>query len=663
MRTTTTLPGKWSKWKTPSLAMGFLLLVSAFSQQLIVGYFEAQISGEMRARSTELADGLINGMNMLMITGQVSAPENRRLLLEKMASSQGVDELRIIRAKQVQDQFGPGLPTEQAVDALDRAAIETKKPIFQTVELNNNKHQFRAVIPFVASTNFRGTNCLMCHHVQEGSVNGAASILLDMDEADEKLSRVRHWVWAGDAVFALMLALILLWRRADRRIQFLANYDPVTGLPNRNLLHDRLSQAINFAQRYDRMLGILFIDLDDFKTVNDSLGHHMGDRLLRQLGERLMTCVRGMDTVARLGGDEFVIAVTGLDHPDSLIFVAEKVLDSLSRPFILDDHELFISSSIGIAVFPRDGGNETTLLKNADSAMYHAKERGKRHFQFYSSEMNHKARERLSLINDLHRALERDELLLHYQPQINLKTGEITGVEALIRWKHPQHGMVPPMKFIPLAEETRLILPIGEWILHTACTHTVDWHKRGFKLSVAINLSPLQVEDQGLQEMVADALSNTGMNPEYLELELTENILIQRPEVVYKIFRQLRAKGVRLAIDDFGTGYSSLNYLSRLPIDKLKIDKSFIPDIANDPNDRSIVEAIISMAHSLRLKAIAEGVEAEDQAEFLRRLNCDEAQGYLFGKPVSKEKMDAILAARVGQAKQQYAGAASNGAL
>ncbi len=659
----TTLPGKWSKWKVPSLAMALLLLVSAFSQQLIVGYFEDQISREMKARSTELADGLINGMNMLMITGKISDPANRELLLKKMASSQGVDELRIIRAPQVQDQFGEGLPIEHAVDELDRAAISAKKPIFQTMEPGTGRHEFRAVIPFIASTNFRGTNCLMCHHVEEGSVNGAASIVLNMDEANEKLARVRHWVWMGDIVFALMLALILLWRRSDQRIQFLANYDLVTGLPNRNLLHDRLSQSINFARRFDRMIGVLFIDLDDFKTVNDSLGHHMGDRLLRQLGERLTNCVRTTDTVARLGGDEFVIAVTGLDHPDSLIFVAEKILSSLDRPFILDDHELFISSSIGIAVFPRDGDNETTLLKNADSAMYHAKERGKRHFQFYATEMNEKARERLSLINDLHRALERNEFLLHYQPQVNLKTGEITGVETLIRWKHPQHGMVPPTKFIPLAEETRLILPISEWVLHTACSQTMDWHKQGFKLSVAINLSPLQVEEQGLQEMVENTLRKTGMNPKYLELEITENILIQRPEVVYKIFRQLRSKGVRLAIDDFGTGYSSLNYLSRLPIDKLKIDKSFIPDIANDPNDRSIVEAIISMAHSLRLKAIAEGVEAEDQAEFLRRLNCDEAQGYLFGKPASKEEMDALLAATVASARQPFGDAAYGGAL
>jgi diguanylate cyclase (GGDEF)-like protein len=651
MHLTTTSPGKWSKWKTPSLAMGFMLLAAAFSQQLVVGYFEAQITGEMKARSSEIADGLINGMNMLMVTGQISDPKNRELLLEKMGSSQGVDGLRIIRARQVQDQFGPGLPIEQPLDSLDHQAIETRKPVFAVNKLDNGKHQFRAVIPFIVSTNFRGTNCLMCHHVQVGSVNGAASILLNMDDADAKMSRVRHWVWAGDGVLAMMLGLVVVWRRADQRIQILANYDNVTGLPNRNLLHDRLTQAINFARRYEKMVGVLFIDLDNFKTVNDSLGHQMGDRLLRQLGERLASCVREADTVARLGGDEFIIAVTGLDHPDSLVFVAEKVLDSFSIPFMLDEHELFISASIGIAVFPKDGENETTLLKNADSAMYHAKDRGKRHFQFYASEMNQKAQERLSLTNDLHYALKRDEFLLHYQPQIDMKSGKIIGVETLIRWQHPQLGLVSPAKFIPLAEETRLILPIGEWILHAACSQAAEWQQQGYKLSVAVNLSPMQVEEDGLLELVENTLRKTGMDPKYLELELTENILIQRPETVYKVFRQLRAQGVRLAIDDFGTGYSSLNYLSRLPIDKLKIDKSFIPDIANDPNDRSIVEAIISMAHSLHLKAIAEGVESEDQAEFLRRLNCDEAQGYLFGKPVPGDELAAMLADHPAEAK------------
>ncbi len=474
-------------------------------------------------------------------------------------------------------------------------------------------------------------------------MNGAASILLNMDEADAKITSVKRWVWAGDAILFLMLAMILIWRRFDRRIQALANYDSVTGLPNRNLLHDRISQAISFARRYDKIAAILFIDLDDFKVVNDSLGHNVGDQLLRELGMRLTACVREVDSVARLGGDEFVILLTGMAHRDGVVFIAEKVLESLSRPFLLEGHEVFISSSIGIATFPKDGESETTLLKHADSAMYHAKKRGKGHYQFYAAEMNELALERLSLVNDLHRALARDEFVLHYQPQVDIKTGMITGVEALVRWQHPQKGMVPPGKFITVAEETRLILPIGEWVLHTACEQAVQWHKAGHSITVAVNISALQVEEQRLVELVDDALRQTGINPKYLELELTENVLIERSDAIYRIFQQLREKGVRMAIDDFGTGYSSLSYLSKLPIDKLKIDRSFVRDIAEDANDRAIVAAIISMSHSLNLKAIAEGVETPAQEEFLRRLNCDEMQGYVFSQALPPEEISAML--------------------
>ncbi len=628
----------------PSLAMGVLLLFAAAGQHWIVGYFESQITSEMKYRSSELADGLINGMNMLMITGQISDPSNRTLLLRKMADSKGVDEVRIIRARQVQDQFGPGLASEQAQDDLDRQAMQSKAPIYTINQLADGRREFRAVIPFIAKKDFRGTNCLSCHHVEENSVNGAASILLNMDEADAKIASVKRWVWAGDAILFLMLAMILIWRKLDRRIQALANYDSVTGLPNRNLLHDRISQAISYARRYDKITAILFIDLDDFKVVNDSLGHNVGDQLLRELGMRLTACVREMDSVARLGGDEFVILLTGMAHRDGVVFIAEKVLESLSRPFLLEGHEVFISSSIGIATFPKDGENEATLLKHADSAMYHAKKRGKGHYQFYAAEMNELALERLSLVNDLHRALARDEFVLHYQPQVDMKTGKITGVEALVRWQHPQKGMVPPAKFISAAEETRLILPLGEWVLHTACEQAVKWHRKGYDITIAVNISALQVEEQRLVELVDDALRQTGINPKYLELELTENVLIERSDAIFRIFQQLREKGVHMAIDDFGTGYSSLSYLSKLPIDKLKIDRSFVRDIAEDADYRAIVAAIISMSHSLRLKAIAEGVETRAQEELLRRMDCDEMQGFLFSKAVPAEEISAMLA-------------------
>ena len=627
----------------PSLAMGLLLLFAAISQHWIVRYFESQVTGEMKLRSGELADGLINGMNMLMVTGQISDPQNRLLLLRKMGASRGVDGLRIIRAKQVQDQFGPGLPSEQAQDALDLEAMSSKKPVYTVIQGEDGQRQFRAVIPFIVSTNFRGTNCLSCHHVKDGSVNGATSILLNMSEADAQLARVQRWVWLADGLLVLMLVVIIVWRKVDRRIHALANYDPVTGLPNRNLLHDRVSQAINFARRYDRSVALLFVDLDDFKVVNDSLGHNVGDMLLRQLGERFLSCVREVDSVARIGGDEFVVVLTGVAHKSDVSAIAQKVLDALSRPFMLEGREVFISASVGIASFPRDGQDETTLLKNADSAMYHAKERGKGNYQFYAAEMNETALERLSLVNDLHRALERDEFFLCYQPQVNIRSGAITGIEALIRWRHPRKGVISPMTFIPIAEETRLIMPIGQWVLRTACRQAMEWHKQGFELTLAVNLSAMQVEEHNLVELVEETLSETGMDPKYLELELTENILIERPDIIYNVFQQLRERGVRLAIDDFGTGYSSLSYLSKLPIDKLKIDRSFVSDLARSADDRSIVEAIISMAHSLRLKAIAEGVETEEQREILRRLNCDELQGYIFSPPLTRDDLSARL--------------------
>ena len=820
------LPLQWKRLgvqgKLHILIQGSLILFFLASQQWVVSRFAAQGLEEAKSRASEVADGLINGLNMLMVTGQISDPANRKLMLKKMASSKGVKELRIIRAEQVQKQFGPGLPEEQAVDHLDRQAIREKKPIFVQVERGNGIHELRAVIPYIVSTNFRGTNCLSCHHVQPGSVNGAASIVIDTTDEYAKIESFKHWLWTAELFVQLALSMIIafavriiiarnienpakklqatmlqirdhgdlslrakiegkhsdidemaetfnlfvenleeatkglalfakvvenseeaiiisdaeniilsvnkaftkitgyapeevvgqnpkllssgrhepefyldmwhsirnnghwqgeIWNRrktgeiypewisistvrdpkgrivnhvaiftditkrkmAEERINHLANYDPLTGLANRNLLQDRLSQAIAHAHRHSESLALLFLDLDHFKIVNDSLGHHIGDRLLKSVSERLLDCVREEDTVARQGGDEFIIILTEISRQEDVTLIVNKILHALSLPFYFDNHEIFVSVSVGIALYPRDGVDENVLMKNADSALYRAKEEGRSCYQFYTPEMNAHASKRLELENGLRRALEQDEFMLHYQPQVDLHSGEIVGVEALVRWQHPEKGMVPPSEFIPVMEETGMIVPLGKWILRTACTQARAWLDQGFDLKVSVNLSARQFKGQDFVTVAREILDDTGIAGKYVDLELTESILIEQSEPIYGILQQIKALDIQLSVDDFGTGYSSLSYLKLFPIDKIKIDQSFVRDISVDMEDTAIVEAIIAMAHSLRLKVIAEGVETAAQLAFLASHRCDEIQGYYFSKPLPEQEVTAML--------------------
>lgn len=820
------MPLQWKRLgvqgKLHILIQGSLILFFLGSQQWVVSRFASQGIEEAKSRAFEIADGLINGLNLLMVTGQISDPANRVLLLKKMASSKGIKELRIIRAKQVQDQFGPGLPEEQAVDHLDLAAIESKKPVFLQMQDRRGEHLLRAVIPYVVSTNFRGTNCLSCHHVQPGSVNGAASIVIDTSGEYAKVENFKHWLWTVELLVQLALSLIIafavriiiarnienpakklqgtmlkirdhgdlslrakiegkhsdidemaetfnlfvenleeatkglalfakvvenseeaiiisdaennilsvnkaftkitgytqeevigknpkllnsgrhehdfykamwlsisqnghwqgeIWNRrktgeiypewisistvrdakdrivnhvaiftditkrkmAEERINHLANYDPLTGLANRNLLQDRLSQVIAHAHRHSDSLALLFLDLDYFKIVNDSLGHHIGDRLLKSVSERLLDCVREEDTVARQGGDEFIIILTGITRQENVTLIVNKILHAMSLPFYFDSHEIFVSVSVGIALFPRDGEDENTLMKNADSALYRAKEEGRSCYQFYTPEMNAHASKRLELENGLRRALEQSEFILHYQPQVDLETGKITGVEALVRWQHPENGMVPPSQFIPIMEETGMIVPLGKWILRTACTQAKAWIDQGFDLKVSVNLSARQFKGQDFVSVVKEILLDVGLDGKFIDLELTESILIEQSEQIYTILQKIKALGIMLSVDDFGTGYSSLSYLKLFPIDKIKIDQSFVRDISVDMEDTAIVEAIIAMAHSLKLKVIAEGVETAEQLAFLTSHNCNEIQGYYFSKPLPEYEVTAML--------------------
>src|SRR5450631_762845 len=423
---------------------------------------------------------------------------------------------------------------------------------------------------------------------------------------------------------------------AEDRVEFLAFYDALTELPNRALLQDRLSKALASARRRKDKVALLFLDLDRFKDINDSLGHSVGDLLLQEVAERLKKWAREQDTVARVGGDEFVIVLTALKDGADAAVAAERLMHALSAGFVVQGRSLSISCSLGISVFPEHGADSETLIKNADAAMYCAKENEGRNFRFFTDDMNAQAVERLTLENGLRLALDKKELFLEYQPQMDTVNGKITGLEALLRWRHPDLGLVPPDQFIGIAENSGLIVPIGEWVLRTACSQARKWQEEGLPaFSIAINVSAVQFRQQGFCELIRRVLFETGLAPHYLELELTESLLLANADVTLSVLKELKAMGLTLAIDDFGTGYSSFSYLKRFPISKLKIDRSFVRDVAVNPDDAAITTAIISMAKSLNLKVIAEGVEEEAQMSFLRSHQCDEIQGYYFSKPLT----------------------------
>jgi diguanylate cyclase (GGDEF)-like protein/PAS domain S-box-containing protein len=435
-------------------------------------------------------------------------------------------------------------------------------------------------------------------------------------------------------------------KAAQKQIEFLAFHDPLTALPNRLLAKEYLQQAILAAQRANLMVGLMFIDVDNFKTINDSLGHLVGDGLLKSVAVRLRECLRESDTLSRQGGDEFLIVLNDVRDTESIIVIAEKILLRFAEPFDIEQHELAISLSIGVAVYPDDGDDFDSLLKKSDTAMYQAKESGRNTYRFHTEQMNVDAIEHLRMRNGLRRALEQNEFVLHYQPQINMQNGAVVGAEALLRWNHPELGMVPPGRFISIAEDSGLIVPIGEWVLREACRQAVAWQQAGMhELSMAVNLSAVQFKRSDMEKFVIQALEESGMNPALLELELTESILIRDTEKVLATVRALKALGVKFSIDDFGTGYSSLSYLKQFNVDKLKIDQSFVRDMADDPNDAAIVNAIIQMAKSLNLITIAEGVENERQLALLRLQRCDEVQGYYFARPMPAQDFACFIAA------------------
>jgi diguanylate cyclase (GGDEF)-like protein/PAS domain S-box-containing protein len=453
-------------------------------------------------------------------------------------------------------------------------------------------------------------------HDHEGRVTGSVLVLRDVSAARAMAERFAH----------------------------AAEHDFLTGLPNRLLLSDRVGQAIAFANRNRDKVAVLFLDMDGFKHINDSLGHPAGDRLLQCIAKRLRDCVRAPDTVSRQGGDEFIVLLQGIIQPEDAAVAARRLLRAVAETYSIDQHNLHITTSIGMSLYPDDGPDAETLIKNADTAMYQAKENGRQSYQFFRPEMNVRAVERQSIEEDLRRALERKEFTLHYQPKIDLATGAMTGAEALLRWTHPARGSVSPAQFIPIAEDSGLILPIGAWVLREACKQANEWIEGGLPFgTMAVNVSAIELRSADFLEGLFSTLSETGLDPRALELELTESALVKNAEVAVSILQSLRERGIRVAVDDFGTGYSSLSYLTRLPLDSLKIDQSFVRQIADSHNGTIIVNAIISLGRSLHLRVIAEGVETSEDLAFLRDHKCDEAQGYYFSRPVPAEQFAALL--------------------
>lgn len=490
------------------------------------------------------------------------------------------------------------------------------------------------------------TNEAVSIAIEKGMWEGE-STLLSRDGTEIPVSQViiAHKGADGQEGFLSTIARDIGERkRFEAQLLHQSNHDALSGLPNRLLFHDRLGQALAQACYTEHLIAVMLLDLNRFKIINDTLGHDLGDLLLKEAALRLASCMRGGDTIARWGGDEFAFLLPNLEHPEEAAEVAAGILKVLSQPFLIADKEIFVSASVGITLYPTDGQTREGLLQNAEVAMYRAKEHGESAYQFFTGDMNVRAFERLALENSLRKALERSELVLYYQPQVDLETGKISGMEALLRWQHPELGLVSPAQFIPLAEETGLIVPIGAWVLREACRQNKAWQDAGMaRMRVSVNLSARQFQQQDIVEMTASALRESGLTADCLELELTESYIMQNPEAAIRTLRLLEKMGVFLSVDDFGTGYSSLSYLRRFPIDCLKIDRSFVQDIPGSADAAAIVSAIVAMASSLKLEIVAEGVETQDQLDYLKQLRCDRMQGFLFSRPIPANELEKLV--------------------
>ncbi len=539
----------------------------------------------------------------------------------------------LLRSRHGWDSYHPGQITYRGQRSLESYCLEHNEPL--VVADLRNETRFAAY-----------------RFEQEAEVSSAIAVIIHGEDKPYGVlsahSKQTRRFSADEVNFvqsvANVLATAIERKAAEERLAQLAQFDPLTGLPNRNLFRDRLSLAVARAQRDERLTALLFLDLDQFKEINDTLGHEAGDQVLKNVSARLRGCLRADDTIARLGGDEFTVIVEDMQSSAQIERVAEKVLHAFANPIHVDEKEFFVTPSIGVAVYPYDGKDGDSLLKHADIAMYQAKNEGRNTVQFYASTMSAAASDRVSLERSLRQAIERKEFLVYYQPVVDMQTGAIVSVEALLRWQHPEWGLVAPGRFLQVAEQTGLIVPIGEWVLHEACAQSARWQQAGLApIRVAVNLSARQFRKSNLVDVIGSALRASALPGQCLELEITESLLMESPEVSSKLLDKLKSMGIHVTLDDFGTGYSSFSYLKHFPLDTMKIDRSFVRDITSDPDDAAIVVGMTELAHSLGLKVIAEGTETQEQAQFLRTHRCDYAQGYLFSRPQPADELLGVL--------------------
>ena len=645
-----------------------LAMVSVFSTPLMLAWaeFAPHTPGRVRTYRLLLTIGTMLVMGLLVLLKQHLLDGELIRLLQ--ASHQSLDNL-----KRLQTQLGQAEEKYRTIFEDAVVGIFQITPDGRPLSINrslaemhgyDSPEQFLAEVPNVARQLFVDSSRmdeLGQTLAKTGVVRAAEVEVYRRDGTKKWMLMNRRAVRDTDGNIAFLEGTvedITDRKAAEERVQYLAYYDALTGLPNRTLLQDRLAKALASARRQKDKVALLFLDLDRFKVINDSLGHSVGDLLLQDIAERLKGWGREQDTVARLGGDEFLILLTGVKDIPDVAVAAERIMDAMTAEFVVQGHSLRISCSLGISIFPEHGPDGEALIKNADAAMYCAKDY-RNNFRFFTEDMNVQVMERLTLESNLRLAIEKRELFLVYQPQMDISTGRITALEALLRWQHPELGLVAPDRFIRIAENSGLIVPIGEWVLMTACRQAREWQDEGLPpVSIAVNISAVQFRQEDFCELIKRVLHETGLAPQCLDLELTESLLLANADVTLSVLQELRAMGLTLAIDDFGTGYSSFSYLRQFQVSKLKIDRSFIRDVATNPDDAAITTAIISMAKSLNLKVIAEGVENEGQMSFLRAHQCDEIQGYYFSKPLT---VDQVADKRRGDCSEHVRAQASGG--